>query len=216
MKERTITTAEVKAMQENGITTFSKKDDSPRGCCTVSAADIKAGDKIVIDNYFTLVIEEEKTPEEKKLDALKNHLIESGDATPEELEAATVENTFNENFNTFEIIGNEYKVFTDGEADEAAKEEILASLWAFNADFILTHTEFWDTCTDREFNEAKKALQELQGRICESANALIKALICDLDEFVTDAIDSDGRGHFISWYDGEENESGDFFIYRTN
>lgn len=26
----------------------------------------------------------------------------------------------------------------------------------------------------------------------------------------------DGRGHFLSGYDGEENEEGEFFIYRTN
>jgi hypothetical protein len=29
-----------------------------------------------------------------------------------------------------------------------------------------------------------------------------------------DAISTDGRGHFISSYDGEENEQGDYYIYR--
>ena len=51
---RTITIKEVKEM---GISTFSKKDNSPRGCKTVSASEIKVGDKIVIDNYFTLIVE---------------------------------------------------------------------------------------------------------------------------------------------------------------
>lgn len=156
------------------------------------------------------------TQTEKKLDALKAFLIEEGHAEPEELEAATIENTFNESWRTFEIIGNEYKVFTDEEATEAATEEIKNSLWAFNADFIITHTEFWNTCTDREASEAIKALQEMQSKLCESANALVKALIVDLDEFAKDAINADGRGHFLSFYDGEEYESGNFYIYRTN
>lgn len=54
---RTITMKEIQEMINQGITTFSKKDNSPRGCETVSANTIQPGDKIVIDNYFTLVIE---------------------------------------------------------------------------------------------------------------------------------------------------------------
>lgn len=56
MKKHTITINEVKAMYEKGISTFSLKDDSPRGCKTVSGDEIKIGDKIVIDNYFHEVI----------------------------------------------------------------------------------------------------------------------------------------------------------------
>lgn len=156
------------------------------------------------------------TQTEKKFEALKAFLVEKGHATPEELETATPENTYNENWDTFEIIGNEYKVFTDGEADEAAKNEIVNSLWAFNAKFILEHTEFYNTAYNHECKEFTEALQQLQSKLCESANALVKALIVDLEEFAEDAIDKDGRGHFISFYDGEEYESGDFYIYRTN
>ena len=54
----TITMEEVKTMIENGISTFSKKDNSPRGCRTVCASEIKVGDKIVINNYFHEVTEE--------------------------------------------------------------------------------------------------------------------------------------------------------------
>ena len=50
--KHTITIEEVKNMAKNGISTFSKKDNSPRGCKTVSADQLKVGDKIVIDNYF--------------------------------------------------------------------------------------------------------------------------------------------------------------------
>ena len=52
---RTITMEEVHNLINNGVSTFSRKDNSPRGCKTVSASQIKVGDKIVIDNYFTTV-----------------------------------------------------------------------------------------------------------------------------------------------------------------
>jgi hypothetical protein len=43
-------------------------------------------------------------------------------------------------------------------------------------------------------------------------------MIKDMDDFVDDAIGADGRGHFLSHYDGnevEDRESG-LYIYRTN
>lgn len=57
MSKHTITMKEIQNMINNGITTFSKKDDSPRGCKTVAATEIQMGDKVVIDNYFTLITE---------------------------------------------------------------------------------------------------------------------------------------------------------------
>lgn len=56
-KIRTITMKEVQDLINKGVSTFSKKDNSPRGCECVSASTIKPGDKIVIDNYFTTVID---------------------------------------------------------------------------------------------------------------------------------------------------------------
>lgn len=38
--------------------TYSVKDDSPRGCHTVSGTQLKTGDKVLIDNYFHEIIEE--------------------------------------------------------------------------------------------------------------------------------------------------------------
>jgi hypothetical protein len=42
----------------------------------------------------------------------------------------------------------------------------------------------------------------------------------DIDSLVEDAISADGRGHFLSSYDGDENEETvngqTFYIYRTN
>lgn len=56
MNKHTITINEVKEHMKNGVTTFSRKNNSPRGCETVSASEIKIGDEIVIDNYFTEVV----------------------------------------------------------------------------------------------------------------------------------------------------------------
>ena len=46
MSKHTITMKEIQNMINNGITTFSKKDDSPRGCKTVAATEIQMGDKV--------------------------------------------------------------------------------------------------------------------------------------------------------------------------
>ena len=55
--KHTITMTEVKALAKRGVDTFSLKDNSPRGCKTISADEVKIGDKIVIDNCFCEVID---------------------------------------------------------------------------------------------------------------------------------------------------------------
>ena len=110
--------------------------------------------------------------------------------------------------NAFTVDGGEYLVLTDSEADDRAADDIKQSLWAFNTSFIMSHTELPD--------EASEMVLMFQERNCESANDTIEALITDLDSFIEDAISADGRGHFISRYDGNEGESGEYFIYRIN
>ena len=101
--------------------------------------------------------------------------------------------------------GNEeYMVLTDDEADDKVAEYIKETVWAFNPDFLASHSGI-----DRE------VFEKLQDS-CETANDAIFKLIKDFDHFVEDAIRSDGRGHFWSGYDGNENEQGDFYLYRTN
>jgi hypothetical protein len=107
---------------------------------------------------------------------------------------------------TFECGRKEYLVLTDDEADEKAKEYILDSVWAFRPEFLMAHMPEGVT------EDLIKAVQEK----CESANPMLLKLIEDQDHFVSDAIAADGRGHFLNTYDGEENESGEFFIYRMN
>ena len=104
-----------------------------------------------------------------------------------------------------------YLVLTDEEADEKATENIKDSLWAFNAAFILSECGL-----DMSGVESLKQMQE---KSCESANDFILSLVektCGLNSFIKAAISADGRGHFLSSYDGNENESGEYFIYRTN
>ena len=109
----------------------------------------------------------------------------------------------------FEHDGEEFLVLSDEEADEMVKEYILDSVWAFRADFLASHLK---DGVDQEVIE----LIQSNGK-CESNNSAILSLIEDVDHFVHDAIISDGRGHFISSYDGEEIElNQNFFAYRVN
>ncbi len=105
---------------------------------------------------------------------------------------------------------NDYLVLTDEEADEKAKEYILDTVWAFKPSFLADETGI-DV-------EVFDAIQN-NGR-CESNNKAILSMIDDEDGFVESAISADGRGHFLSGYDGNENEEtveGEiFYIYRQN
>jgi hypothetical protein len=122
---------------------------------------------------------------------------------------------------TIEYGRAEYRVLTDSEADDAAREYIRESIWAFNATFILSECEL-----PSELEEGIQAMQEKQ---CEDANDALYALVekcCPggIKAFAEAAISADGRGHFLSQYDGEENEEAvehdgereTFYIYRTN
>ena len=98
----------------------------------------------------------------------------------------------------------EYMVLTDAEAQDKVAEYIKETVWAFNPDFLARHSGI-----DRE------VFERLQDS-CETANDAIFKLIKNFDDLVEDAVGTDGRGHFLSGYDGNENEQGDFYLYRTN
>jgi hypothetical protein len=99
-----------------------------------------------------------------------------------------------------EIDGKEWALFTDEEADKAVKSYIEESLWAFNKSFLSDQTGLPE--------EVFSTLQQ-DG---ESSNDAILSIVekCgDMDTLVSDAMSSDGRGHFLSPYDGHEKEWGD-------
>ena len=111
----------------------------------------------------------------------------------------------------FQVVdGMEYLVLTDGEADQMSQDYIEDSLWAFTADFIL------DTCGLDSSSNVSRSLRKMQEESCEGCNDFIRALVegtCGIDEFVNQAVLADGRGNFLSSYDGEEDEQGGYFIY---
>lgn len=108
----------------------------------------------------------------------------------------------------------EVAVGDDDAANDVAADYIKDALWAFNAEFIAEHTEIgyrdW-------FVNAIRALQESK---YEDSNDDIEDMITSMGEFIDDAISADGRGHFMSSYDGEENEveidGVTYYVYRIN
>jgi len=112
----------------------------------------------------------------------------------------------------FSIDGLDYLVLTDREADDRVADYIEDSLWAFTPNFLSSVTG-----VDSEVFEAIQA----NGR-CEGNNEAIKSILDATDtsicEVAEEAISWDGRGHFLSSYDGEEIEvyaDGEFYYcYR--
>jgi hypothetical protein len=97
---------------------------------------------------------------------------------------------------------SDYYVLTDEEADKKAEQYILDTAWAFNSWFLSKHTDL------------DEDLIEIIQKGCESSNDAILKLINDKQSFIDEAIGYDGRGHFIAFYDHNENEYKDHYIYR--
>lgn len=109
----------------------------------------------------------------------------------------------------------EYSVCTDDQATAEATADVTNSLWAFRVEFLLNYVPALRPAS------ARKAFAAMQEALCEDANELVRALVGDqLDELVRDAIDADGRGHFLAIYDGNEREvthdGQTFYVYRRN
>lgn len=132
---------------------------------------------------------------EAKRNALKAHL--ESDEMPEYAWGSDTE---------FECESEEWLVCTDEEADELVAQHIRDSVWAFRASFLASHIE----------DLPESEIQRIQESMYEDANAVLTRLIGDMDHFIDDAVSADGRGHFLSPYDGEEVEMGDFVAYRRN
>ena len=113
--------------------------------------------------------------------------------------------------------GSEWLVLTDEEADELTREEIEDSLWAFNPDFIVRHMPNCGKLTKKQESDLIGALGQIQGSLYEDCNPLFAAIIEDMDDFVYDAIASDGRAHFLARYDDVEVElENGLYAYRID
>jgi hypothetical protein len=113
--------------------------------------------------------------------------------------------------------GQEWAVGTAAQADRAARENILDSLWAFNASFIAGLVGLT--------SEEEKALKDFQEKLSEGANSIVRRIIGErnINQLVKVAIKADGRGHFLSSYDSEEHDSNEIeglpkgkLAYRIN
>lgn len=160
----------------------------------------------------------------KNEDALKKFLVQQGEFSEDEINEVVVTKDWDSYYSEyrFDVYGDEYLVLDDDRADATAFHEISQELWAFNVDFIVDHLkdEIKYGSYPVDLSELKAALGVMQEKLCEGANAIIYALIDDLEEFVGDAIAADGRGNFISSYNCEEHEvtvDGEtYYIYRLS
>jgi len=134
----------------------------------------------------------------------------------------------------YEADGAEYQVMSDSEADEACRQYIEDSIWAFNTWFLEQfideedairyygfETSYYDEDEDEEIDIDEDEIWymntgynftewlEMRQQEAEGANDDLYSLVnasSGLDAFVDAAISADGRGHFMNTYDGEENE----------
>lgn len=135
---------------------------------------------------------------------IKNKLIKSY------FEVEENEYVFDEKYNELAVNGANYLILTDEEANDLAYNWIKESVWAFKSELLEELTSM-----DAEVFEV---LQEKY----EGANDAILKVIestCGLDTFVETVIKYEGRGYFISFYDGNEEciklDDNDLFIYRV-
>jgi uncharacterized protein (TIGR02996 family) len=109
----------------------------------------------------------------------------------------------------------DYLVLTDDEAEARARETAQNDLWALGAEYL---ADYIPVANRRVLVKAIKAIQE---KCSEDANEVLSLLLgSNLDDLLDSAISADGRGHFLSGYDGEENEVSyngiSLYIYRVN
>lgn len=104
------------------------------------------------------------------------------------------------------IIDDEEYAVAEGEeeATKAARQSIEDSICYFKPDFLADHSD------------VPEEVFEFLANKCFDNNEAYKAMIYDVDDFVDDAIDADGRGHFLNPYDSREYEIGEYFLYRID
>ena len=139
------------------------------------------------------------TSQKKKIAALAKYL---------EINPSDIEVTDFGLFRRTDGVSGEYYVYTEREANKAAKEKIRNELWAFNINFLMRYIKAFKELNDYEWERVEKAIHEMQTSLCETANEIIYAMVGGkkFKELAEDAISEDGRGHFLSGYDGIEYE----------
>lgn len=130
------------------------------------------------------------------------------EVTAEDIKNALAVDKERETFQELPVIiidGEEYAVAEDEEvANKAARRAVEDSICYFNPNFLADHSD------------VPEEVFEFLANKCFDNNEAYKSMIYDVNDFIDDAIDEDGRGHFLSGYDGEEHEIGEYFLYRIN
>ena len=102
--------------------------------------------------------------------------------------------------NEYNIDGTDYLVLTGREADDKVEEYVEEILWSFSPHFLSSVTG-----VDSSVFEAIR-----DNGNCESNNEPIQSILdatnTSMSEVAQEAISWDGRGHFLSQYDGRETE----------
>lgn len=96
--------------------------------------------------------------------------------------------------------------------DRAARRAVVNSLWAFKTGYIVNFLASRNPAIGKLSGRARlcfeRGLAKLQEELCEDAGPIVRALLGKhLSRFVDNAIRDDGRGHFLSGYNGEEQDS---------
>ena len=103
-----------------------------------------------------------------------------------------------------------FNVYDETSRNEAMTDYTGETLFAFESSFLAG-------CTG-----LPEKVFEVLSEMSEEANEPIEEMIeatCGMDSFIEQAVDEDGYGHFLSAYDGEENEvevdGTTYYIYRN-
>jgi hypothetical protein len=130
------------------------------------------------------------------------------EVTAEDIKNALAVDKWRETFQELPviIINDEEYAVAEGEeaANKAARRVVEDSICYFNPCFLADHSD------------VPEEVFVFLAFKCFDNNEAYKAMIYDVDDFIDDAIDADGRGRFLSPYDSKEHEIGEYFLYRIN
>lgn len=130
------------------------------------------------------------------------------EVTAEDIKNALAADKWRETYQTLSVIiidDEEYAVAEgEEEANRAARLAAEDSICYFNPSFLADHSD------------VPEEVFEFLANKCFDNNEAYMSMIYDVRDFVDDAIDADGRGHFLNSYDGKEYEIGEYFLYRIN
>lgn len=109
----------------------------------------------------------------------------------------------------FSIDDGEYLVLTFDEAFEKTEEAIKEALCYSNPEFIYLHSTLYGTDTTENCLDTIRAIQD------KKDPSLVENIIKGMSSFIEDAIEIDGMGLYLAYYDCKENEQGKYLIYRV-